>query len=151
VCVWVYVCVCVHVCLCLCLCLVSMCLCLCGVCVRVCVCEREREREGMCATVCVLCGVLCVLGGASLPENSMRGWPLYSYIFNCGAHIAREKSTCSHIVFSRDEIGLLMDVWTAGKSFDLLACSESCTDNILKWLGLYQNLQFFPVSKFFDC
>jgi len=37
------------------------------VCECVCVCEREST----CATVCVLCGVLCVLEGASLPENSM--------------------------------------------------------------------------------
>jgi len=25
-------------------------------------------------------------------------------------------------------------------------CSRSCTDNISKWLVLYQNLQFFPIS-----
>ena len=31
------------------------------------------------------------------------------------------------------------------------ACSSSCTDNISKWLVLYQNLQFFPVSNLFDC
>jgi len=31
------------------------------------------------------------------------------------------------------------------------ACSMSFTDNISKWLVLYQNLQFFPVSNFFDC
>jgi len=30
------------------------------------------------------------------------------------------------------------------------ACSRSCTYNISKWLVLYQNLQFFPVSNF-DC
>jgi len=31
------------------------------------------------------------------------------------------------------------------------ACSRSCTYNISEWLVLYQNLQFFPVSHFFDC
>jgi len=30
-------------------------------------------------------------------------------------------------------------------------CSKSCTYNISKWLVLYQNLKFFPVSNFFDC
>jgi hypothetical protein len=31
------------------------------------------------------------------------------------------------------------------------ACSRSCTDKISKWMFLYQNLLFFPVSNFFDC
>jgi len=41
----------------------------------------------------------------------------------------------------------------AALSFLLLwgACSRLCTNNISKWLVLYQNLQFFPVSNFFDC
>jgi len=30
------------------------------------------------------------------------------------------------------------------------AYSKSCTDNISKWLVLYQNLQFFPVTNFFN-
>jgi len=38
----------------------------------------------------------------------------------------------------------------AALSFPLLrgACSRSCTYNISKWLVLYQNLQFFPISNF---